>query len=52
MAESKVRCSGVKNAQNSKREGDDERKKTRKCEAKGRGCACGYFTAFIVVVPL
>ena len=27
MAESKVKCSGVRKAQNSQREGDDERKK-------------------------
>ena len=30
MAEGKVKCSGVEKAQNSQREGDDERKKNMK----------------------
>ena len=39
MAENKVECSsGVKTAQNSKKEGGIERKKTGRCEAERR-CA-------------
>ena len=52
MAESKVKCSGVEKAKTAKGKVTMKEKKTWKCEAKGRGCACGYFTAFIAVVPL